>query len=124
MKITKTQLRRIIKESISQFDIDGPGDLLAAHNVNQEDYDEFVSAIEAGLGTIESDDVQRQWETMFNVRLGARDVAHIIDNLEVNGIINDDNNDNFDDHDDLEDDFGKDGVYIRSADRYRSDWDI
>ena len=64
MRVSKRQLRRIIKEEKTKLLREG--DLLP---ITQGDYDVFVEAIASGYGWIDPDDVERQWEGMFGLKL-------------------------------------------------------
>jgi hypothetical protein len=95
MKITKRQLKRIIKEerarllrevtpANAQF---SPGD--STLEITQDKYDSFAEEIANGpYGQIDNDDVARQWEGMFSVH-SLSDVAlqYLIANLDANGLI-------------------------------------
>ena len=97
MKITKRQLRRLIKEEYrhivtevtpanAQF---SPGD--STLEITQDKYDQFAAEIANGpYGWIDADDVARQWEGIFNVD-GLSDVAlqYLIANLDANNLIGD-----------------------------------
>ena len=81
MKVTKNQLRRIIKEAITTADIAGGFD------IPQADYDKFVDAIDAGIGSIEAWDVGRQWEGIVGYKLTPDEEEYVIENLDANGLI-------------------------------------
>ena len=97
MKITKRQLRRIIREEkarilkeVSPRDAQfSPGD--STLEITQDKYDQFAESIADGpYGWIDSDDVARQWEGMFSVdSLSNIALDYLIANLDANGLIAD-----------------------------------
>jgi len=97
MKITKQQLRRIIKEETrhiikevtpanAQF---SPGD--STLEITQDKYNQFAAEIADGpYGWIDADDVARQWEGTFGVdSLSNVALDYLIANLDANGLIAD-----------------------------------
>ena len=94
MKITKKQLKsiireekvRLLREQPTHF---SPGDTTL--EVTQDKFDEFVAIIANGpYGWIDPDDVARQWEGTFGVHsisTAARD--YLIWNLDAKGLIGD-----------------------------------
>ena len=97
MRITKKQLKRIIQEEYRRIVTEvtpanaqfSPGD--STLEITQDKYDQFAAEIADGpYGSIDADDVARQWEGTFSVD-GLSDVAlqYLISNLDANGLIGD-----------------------------------
>jgi len=81
MRVTKRQLRRIIKEEKTQLLREQRGSAMVP--ITQQDYDQFVSDIVRGLGWIDPDDVQRQWELMGYPELSSAAVNYLVELLEA-----------------------------------------
>ena len=81
MRVTKRQLRRIIKEEKTQLLREQRGSAMVP--ITQQDYDQFVSDIVRGLGWIDTDDVQRQWELMGYPELSSAAVNYLVELLEA-----------------------------------------
>ena len=79
MRVTKRQLRRIIKEEKTRLLREQRGS--ATVSITQQDYDQFVSDIVRGLGWIDPDDVKRQWETMGYPELSHAAVNYLLELL-------------------------------------------
>jgi hypothetical protein len=94
MKITKRQLRRIIKEEKAKIIREGQlqGDQWSLE-ITQDDYNTFADAVSQGHGTIVEWDVERQWDTMFNRKLSPAGLEYLVSNLSANGLIGDDDGD-------------------------------
>lgn len=96
MKITKRQLRRIIKEETARILKEtsprdahfSPGD--STLEITQDKYNQFAESIADGYGWIDPDDVARQWKGMFSAD-SLSDIAlqYLIANLDANGLIAD-----------------------------------
>ncbi len=84
MKVTKRQLKRIIKEEKSKLLREA--EMLP---ITQGDYDVFVEAIASGYGWIDPDDVERQWEGMFGLKLNPAAVGYLVEVLEEAGLVRD-----------------------------------
>ena len=82
MKITKRQLRRIIKEEKARLLREQPATSSGRVPITQQNYDEFVEDIESGLGWIDPDDGKRQWELMGLPDLSPAAVSYLIELLE------------------------------------------
>ncbi len=96
MRITKRQLRRIIKEEKAKLLKEAHGDVYTGSQdsltleITQDMYNQFAEEIFAGYGWIDADDVPRQWETMFSVHsLSDPALQYLIANLDANGLIGD-----------------------------------
>ena len=91
MRLTKRQLKRIIKEEMIRLREAfpphySPGD--STLEITQDKYDRFADEIADGYGWIDADDVARQWEGMFSVDgLSPEALAYLIANLDANGLI-------------------------------------
>lgn len=83
MKVTKRQLRQIIREERAK--------LQEAFGVDQ--FYDFVDAVRAGIGYIADWDVARQWEGMFGVAPRGQELATILDKLEQLGMLRDEDED-------------------------------
>ena len=81
MRVTKRQLRRIIKEEKTQLLREQRGSAMVP--ITQQDYDQFVSDIVRGLGWIDPDDVKRQWELMGYPELSSAAVNYLVELLEA-----------------------------------------
>jgi len=82
MKITKRQLKRIIKEEKTRLLREA-----AQLPITQGDYDVFVENVQAGIGWIDPDDVGRQWEGMFGLRLSPAAVGYLVEVLDEFGLL-------------------------------------
>ena len=84
MKISKTRLRKLIREAIGPTDIDGRGRVPSTpdEGVDHEMYAEFVTNIrDGGPGWIDETDVKRQWDDMFNDDIDASSHGDLLDML-------------------------------------------
>ena len=81
MRVTKRQLRRIIREEKTRLLREQPAPA-GRVPITQQNYDEFVENIESGLGWIDPDDVKRQWELMGLPDLSPAAVSYLIELLE------------------------------------------
>ena len=79
MKITRKQLRQIIKEERAK--------LKEAFAVDQ--FNDFVDAIRAGIGYIADWDVARQWEGMFGIEPQGEELSLIVSKLKTMGMLRD-----------------------------------
>jgi hypothetical protein len=84
MRVTKGQLRRIIKEEKRKLLREGE-----QLPITQGDYDVFVDNVQAGIGWIDPDDVGRQWEGMFGLRLSPAAVGYLVEVLDEFGLLGD-----------------------------------
>ena len=98
MRITKRQLKRIIKEETAKLIKEAMGDVYGGHEggrheleITQDMYDQFAEEIADGpYGWIDADDVARQWEGTFSVHsLSDPALRYLIANLDANGLIGD-----------------------------------
>ena len=96
MKITKRQLRRIIKEEktkiIKEAQLQGNQWSL---EITQGDYSTFADAVSQGHGTIVEWDIERQWDTMFNRKLSPAGLEYLVSNLSAHDLIGDDDGDEY-----------------------------
>lgn len=84
MRVTKGQLRKIIREEKTRLLREA-----AQLPITQGDYDVFVENVQAGIGWIDPDDVGRQWEGMFGLRLNPAAVSYLVEVLEEAGLVRD-----------------------------------
>ena len=96
MKLTKLQLKRIIREEKAKLLKEAHGDVYTGSQdsltleITQDMYDQFAEEIFAGYGWIDADDVARQWKTMFSAHsLSDPALRYLISNLDANGLIGD-----------------------------------
>jgi hypothetical protein len=96
MRITKRQLRRIIREEKVKLirEVQLQGDQWSLE-ITQGDYNTFVDAVSQGHGTIVEWDVERQWDTMFNRELSPAGLEYLVSNLSAHGLLGDDNEDEY-----------------------------
>jgi len=95
MKITKRQLRRIIKEEKAKLLKEAAGDVYTNSGaryeleITQDMYNQFAEAIADGpYEWIDADDVALKWEEMFSVHsLSDPALRYLIANLDANGLI-------------------------------------
>ena len=80
MRVTKRQLRRIIREEKTRLLREQRGS--STISITQQNYDQFVEDIVSGLGWIDPDDVKRQWELMGLPALSPAAVSYLIELLE------------------------------------------
>ena len=88
MRVTKRQLRRIIKEEKTRLLREQRGFVdhvrgSSTISITQQDYDQFVSDIVRGLGWIDPGDVKRQWELMGYPELSSAAVNYLVELLEA-----------------------------------------
>tara|TARA_Y100000310_G_C20027007_1_gene510066 strand:- start:184 stop:492 length:309 start_codon:yes stop_codon:yes gene_type:complete len=89
MKITKRQLKRIVKEEyshiIKEVSYTGNSNIL---EITQDNYNRFVEIIASGYGWIDADDVERQWTSALGVQsLSPAALQYLIANLDTDGLI-------------------------------------
>lgn len=84
MRITKNQLRKIIKEVVT------PADIAGGFDIPEEDYMMFTDTISEGFGYIAGWDVGRQWEEIVGYELTPPEEQYIIQALDANGLLRDD----------------------------------
>jgi hypothetical protein len=83
MRITKTQLRRIIREQSADTH---PGE----REIEYADYEAFTDSIDAGMGYIIDWDVARQWKAFTGKALSSAGEDYLKLALDANGFLKDD----------------------------------